>query len=101
MLERLKNIWTWVSIVLLILCVLCYLLANPVLWVSEAPRTSNPWLTLLALVCLAFQAASPVEKAPRACVELQLGVVCHHHRNLSAVHLLSRLGFAQQIDPVP
>ena len=57
MLERLKNIWTWVSIVLLILCVLCYLLANPVLWVSEAPRSSNHWLTLLALVCLAFQTA--------------------------------------------
>ena len=51
--ERLKNIWFWVDIVLFLLCVWFYLMANPVLWLSREMRTPNIWYTLLALLCLA------------------------------------------------
>lgn len=47
-----KNIWFWVSILLYLFCVFLYIMANPILWISEAPRTSDPWLTLLAVLCL-------------------------------------------------
>lgn len=50
---KLKNIWFWVDIVLFLLCVWFYLMANPVLWLSREMRTPNIWYTLLALLCLA------------------------------------------------
>lgn len=50
-----KSIWLWVDIALFLLCVGFYLLANPRLVMSGAPRTSHLGYTLLALLCLAVK----------------------------------------------
>lgn len=42
-----KNIWFWIDLFLIILCVAFYLLANPILWKSGVSRTPNLGYTLV------------------------------------------------------
>ena len=60
MVKRLKNIWFWIDILLIILCAFFYLLANPILWKSGVARTPNLGCTLLSLLCLTVKL--PIDK---------------------------------------
>ena len=96
-----KNIWFWIDLFLIILCAAFYLLANPILWKSGVSRTPNLGYTLLSLLCLV--AKLPIDKCKLRdpVLELKLGVGSDRHWNLSFSYLLFRLGFTQQIAPVP
>lgn len=91
MVKRLKNIWFWIDILLIILCAFFYLLANPILWKSGVARHPKPWLHPLVPALLDRQAPHRQIQAPGPGLELELGAGRDRHRNLPLPRLLPRM----------